>query len=238
MDAPARVYASGGVSAYTPLVAEFIGLVFSLVLLIFALSPSSPFCGWACSRELEALAGRVERLRAGLRNLQSTPRRGHRSQRIRRPQRTRHAPQSVEPATAVRTATVVAPPPDASGPLPEQPPLTDPAVPPVIPVAPSPTPSIAAASAVRHPKISKAASAAAACSTLASSSCSLGVSFFLKYAFDNEWIDESGRVVLGALSALALDRRRAALAVAWLTAFGQALTGTGSRFSIWRSTRR
>ncbi|MCA1584547.1 MAG: DUF2339 domain-containing protein [Acidobacteria bacterium] len=55
----------------------------------------------------------------------------------------------------------------------------------------------------------------------------LGVSFFLKYAFDSEWIGPWGRVLLGfaagvalVLGGLSLDRRG-------LAAFGRALAGTG-----------
>jgi uncharacterized membrane protein len=54
----------------------------------------------------------------------------------------------------------------------------------------------------------------------------IGVSFFLKYAFDNEWIDERGRVGFGVLAGLGL------IAAGWrmarqLPTFGLALTGTG-----------
>ena len=53
------------------------------------------------------------------------------------------------------------------------------------------------------------------------------MSFFLKYAFDNEWIDERGRVVLGALSGVGLVLGGLRLARSGLQVFGQALTGTG-----------
>ena len=54
----------------------------------------------------------------------------------------------------------------------------------------------------------------------------IGVSFFLKYAFENQWIDERGRVAFGVLAGLAL------ITAGWrmarqLPAFGLALTGTG-----------
>ena len=55
----------------------------------------------------------------------------------------------------------------------------------------------------------------------------LGVSFFLKYAFDNEWIDERGRVALGALSAIGLVLGGLRIARGGLSVFGHALTGTG-----------
>ena len=55
----------------------------------------------------------------------------------------------------------------------------------------------------------------------------LGASFFLKYAFDNAWINETGRVVLGALSGLALVVSGGRLARGGLYGFGHALSGTG-----------
>jgi uncharacterized membrane protein len=54
----------------------------------------------------------------------------------------------------------------------------------------------------------------------------IGISFFLKYAFDNQWIDQRGRVAFGVIGGLML------VATGWrmarqLPAFGLALTGTG-----------
>lgn len=54
----------------------------------------------------------------------------------------------------------------------------------------------------------------------------VGVSFFLKYAFDNEWISPAARVLLGGIAGLAL------VAAGWrvarqLESFGLALTGVG-----------
>ncbi len=54
-----------------------------------------------------------------------------------------------------------------------------------------------------------------------------GVSFFLKYAFENRWINETGRVVLGALAGMGLVAGGWRLASRELRAFGQALIGTG-----------
>jgi uncharacterized membrane protein len=54
-----------------------------------------------------------------------------------------------------------------------------------------------------------------------------GVSFFLKYAFDNAWVDERARVVLGFLGGLALVAFGRRLAARDLAAFGHALCGTG-----------
>jgi uncharacterized membrane protein len=55
----------------------------------------------------------------------------------------------------------------------------------------------------------------------------LGVSFFLKYAFDNAWINETGRVVAGILAGIALVGGGWRLATHGLAIFGQALIGTG-----------
>ena len=55
----------------------------------------------------------------------------------------------------------------------------------------------------------------------------LGASFFLKYAFDNAWINETGRVMLGALAGIGLVIGGLRLARGGLTAFGHALAGTG-----------
>jgi uncharacterized membrane protein len=54
-----------------------------------------------------------------------------------------------------------------------------------------------------------------------------GVSFFLKYAFDNSWIDETGRSVLGALGGIGLVWTGLRLAAHGLAGFGHALVGTG-----------
>jgi uncharacterized membrane protein len=55
----------------------------------------------------------------------------------------------------------------------------------------------------------------------------LGVSFFLKYAFDNAWITETGRVVVGVLAGVALVGGGWRIAAQGLANFGQALIGTG-----------
>ena len=55
----------------------------------------------------------------------------------------------------------------------------------------------------------------------------IGVSFFLKYAFDSNWIDERGRVVISALGGAAIAAAGVALSRRELRAFGQALIGAG-----------
>src|SRR5215213_9109449 len=55
----------------------------------------------------------------------------------------------------------------------------------------------------------------------------LGAAFFLKYAFDREWITESMRVVLGGLVGMALVVGGLRLGRAGYDAYGQVLTGGG-----------
>lgn len=55
----------------------------------------------------------------------------------------------------------------------------------------------------------------------------IGVSFFLKYAFDNDWVDARGRVVVGLAAGLALCLAGLRLAHRDLRVFGLALTGAG-----------
>jgi uncharacterized membrane protein len=54
-----------------------------------------------------------------------------------------------------------------------------------------------------------------------------GVSFFLKYAFENEWINETGRVLAGVVSGFGLIASGWRLTRRELRTFGQALIGTG-----------
>ena len=55
----------------------------------------------------------------------------------------------------------------------------------------------------------------------------LGVSFFLKYAFDNAWINESARTALGAVVGVGLVMGGLRFASRGLDVFGQALMGAG-----------
>jgi uncharacterized membrane protein len=55
----------------------------------------------------------------------------------------------------------------------------------------------------------------------------LGVSFFLRYAFENEWVGPWGRVGLGLLGGLALIRVGLALDTRGLPAFGRVIAGAG-----------
>ena len=55
----------------------------------------------------------------------------------------------------------------------------------------------------------------------------IGVSFFLKFAFDNEWIGPTGRVLMGAAAGVGLVAGGSRVAARGLSRFGLALTGTG-----------
>jgi uncharacterized membrane protein len=55
----------------------------------------------------------------------------------------------------------------------------------------------------------------------------LGISFFLKYAFDNAWINETARVVIGLVVGVSLILGGLRLATSGLATFGHALVGTG-----------
>jgi uncharacterized membrane protein len=55
----------------------------------------------------------------------------------------------------------------------------------------------------------------------------LGVSFFLKYAFDNAWVNETARTVIGAVAGIGLVGGGLRLAASGVTTFGHALVGTG-----------
>jgi uncharacterized membrane protein len=55
----------------------------------------------------------------------------------------------------------------------------------------------------------------------------LGISFFLKYAFDNEWINETARTLIGALAGAGLVFGGRRLAASGLATYGQALIGAG-----------
>ena len=192
--------------------AELIGLVVALVMLTFALLPILTFLRLGrLSRDLEELADRVRRLEA---ERSST--------------RTAAAPGTS--TASLSTDRVPAPPPAAPAP----PVTVQPHVPPPAPAADV---ALEAAGAAEAPP--QATPPAAGETDLESRIGGrgllytgvvvilLGASFFLKYAFDNEWIGETGRVVLGALSGLALVAAGVRFASGGLTVFGQALIGLG-----------
>lgn len=189
---------------------ELFGLIFSLLILIIALLPVLTFLRLSrLSRDLDLLADRVSALERAPRAL--TP--------------------SDEPAAATARARPAddaaderrpAAPADAGRPL-AFPPATEPAA-----VAPPhafeerpPSPP-----ATERPDLESRIGGRGLLYT-GVVVLLLGMSFFLKYAFDNRWIDETGRVALGALAGAALIVLGGRLAAKGLGVFGQALIGTG-----------
>ena len=212
---------------YTPHVAELIGLVFALVLLIFAVLPILTFLRLGrLNRELEALNERVARLEQMPRQVAPES----------------AAPASAAPVEAASPSGVVVPP------IPDTP-FPAAAIDMTANTVPDPLPTLGAEPPIAsasigsvdplQPVVPEVARAAAEDVDLESRIGGrgllytgvlvllLGVSFFMKYAFDNEWIDERGRVVLGGLAGAALIGIGLRFTRRGLAAFGQALAGTG-----------
>ena len=180
-------FARGVGRRYTPDVVEIFALLFALVFLLFALLPILTFLRLGrVSRELEDLAGRVERLEHELREAPPV-----------------HSPAPVSAFT--------------------------PAVPLAAPAAPAALAAPEAPEAPAAPDAPDLETRIGGHGLLYTGVLVLlfGVSFFLKYAFDNEWIDETARVVLGAIAGVALIAGGLRLALRGLTVFGHALAGTG-----------
>ena len=180
--------------------AEIFALLFSLVFLLFALLPILTFLRLGrVSRELEELTDRVQRL-------ESAAARVHEPEAGAAGAAGAASASGAAPETLVAPAALAAP---ASA-RPEQTASfgeTDPAA----PAAPDLETRIGGHGLLYTGVLVLL----------------LGISFFLKYAFDNEWIDETGRVVLGALAGIALVAGGLRLATRGLTVFGHALAGTG-----------
>jgi uncharacterized membrane protein len=181
---------------------ELLGLIVALVMLTFTLLPVLTFLRLGrLSRELDDLADRVRRIEAA--RATSGP---------------LHQAATAPPAAAA-----------SPEPLPSDA---------LVAAAPG-TPAVPDAPAVPEAPVAPAVATAALATDLESRIGGrgllytgvvvilLGTSFFLKYAFDNAWVNETGRVMLGALSGVALVAGGLRLSRGGLTAFGQALTGTG-----------
>ena len=188
---------------------ELIGLVFSLLFLLFAILPILTFL------RVSRVSAALEELTARIARLEQRP------------------PQPLSPPTPV--APSVAPPVAMAPTIATASAVTPPAPPP----AESLVPDAAVAPVLRTEPVEAAALDAPDSTDLETRIGGrgllyvgvlvllLGVSFFLKYAFDNEWIDERGRVLLGALSGVGLVLAGLRIAQNGLHVFGQALTGTG-----------
>ncbi len=184
-----------------------LGLVFSLVLLIFAILPVLTFLRLArISRDIEALTDRVARLEQA-----PTVLGPGRCRPVKLTAPSRGNTRSADSANLGRSSRG-APHPFAPGA-------------PGAPVAPAPSAPLAL-SAPDAPDLESRIGGRGLLYT-GVLVLLLGVSFFMKYAFDNEWIGEGGRVIIGSLAGVGLILAGLRFVRRGLDAFGQALTGTG-----------
>jgi uncharacterized membrane protein len=178
------------------LVAEFFGLLFSLVLLGIVLLPILTFIRLGrLGRELEELRTRVGELE----------RQGQHTQYVATP----------TPAPATSTPFETSPAPTA--PTPDTAVLGTPILSPPAPSAPNAPGAPSAPSIDLEDQIGGRGLLYAGVFILL-----LGISFFLKYAFDNAWVNETGRAVVGLITGMALIAGGLRLAASGLSTFGQA----------------
>jgi uncharacterized membrane protein len=206
-------------------VAELLGLVFALVLLLFTLLPVLTFLRLArVSRELEALADRVVRLEQSARS--AAP-----SVTERPVVEASGVGDAPAPGNAPGDAQVTASASDAPA-IPRTAPIAADAFPagggpgPAPPPIPTTVPAEASAAVADEGDLESRIGGRGLLYT-GVLVLLLGVSFFLKYAFDNQWIGEGGRVLIGALAGVGLLVGGLRFVGRGLEAFGQALTGAG-----------
>jgi uncharacterized membrane protein len=186
-------------------VAELLGLVISIIFVVLVLLPLLTFLRLGrMSRELEDLAARVAQLEAA---------------------RAAHPASAADAATAGQPAAPIAPVAAVAPVAPASPADAATAGKPVAPIAPVAFVAPAVPGAVT-PDLEERIGGRGLLYT-GVLVLLFGVSFFLKYAFDNAWIDETGRSVLGALGGIGLVWAGLRLADRGLAGFGQALVGTG-----------
>jgi uncharacterized membrane protein len=253
---------------YTREVAEFVGLLFMLLAVLFIALPILSFLRLGrISAELEALHQRVRTLEQA--RTAAPPAASVAASRP-EPLRTATAEAAPEPAAPAAPAAIKPPPPHiaphpaiVAEPLAPPPPST--AAHPVLGSLPESQNTAAGAadavtSAQARDAIGTSASDFARTAPVASSThpearplesataddadleeriggrgllyvgvlvLLIGVSFFLKYAFDNEWINETGRVALGVLAGVGLIAVGLRFATRGLDVFGHALAGAG-----------
>jgi uncharacterized membrane protein len=177
----------------------FFGLLTLLIGLVWLLMP---VIGWIRTSRLQ---GEVAELRARLASMEA-------SLAARPPVPTEPTPVPVPEAVAVADVVDVAPVPRAE---PEPPP------PPPPPPPPTP-PSVPADSATLEEAIGGRLMLWVGTVVLV-----LGVAFFLKYAFDNAWITESMRVLLGLAAGAGLVVAGHRFSARGYRAYGQILSGGG-----------
>jgi uncharacterized membrane protein len=184
-------------AGYTPGVAELFGLIVSVVFLLLIFLPLLTFL------RLGRLSRELEEVRARVARLESIP--------AAQPQ----AAAQKEPAEPLAHTAPLAPAAPAAPAAPVAP------VAPAAPLAPD-EPVAAIETEDLEERIGGRGLLYAGVVVLL-----FGVSFFLKYAFDNAWIDETGRSVLGALGGIGLVFAGLRLSASGLATFGHALVGAG-----------
>ena len=193
--------------------AEFIGLLVSVLLLLFVLAPVLTFLRLGrLSRELEELSQRVAHLERKSVASVAPP--------VSAPDRAA-AVRAVVPDAPVAPLTPAAPAPTFETPAPDAPFAALPPLAPLTPAEPVANEPVAEKPDLEERIGGRGLLYAGVLVLL------FGVSFFLKYAFDNAWINETARVVLGTLAGMALVGGGLRLARGGLDTFGHALIGTG-----------
>ncbi len=178
--------------------------------------------------DISRIEDRLNALETELRRLQLTARRAAGAEDARTA-----APDAVPPPAAPAPAAKPAVPPVA--PLSAVPPVppTEPslatpsaAIPPVPPVAPvSPAAAAPAQPAARESLESRIGGHWLL--YIGTAALVLGIGFFVKYAFDNNWIDETGRVLIGAAAGLAMVLGGHLIARRGFALYGEIVAGGG-----------
>ena len=174
--------------------------------------------------DIRRIDGRLDALETELRRVQSSLRKTAGAEAV-------PAAAPAAPTPAPRAAASAAAPPAAPPPAPSSTPAA--VVPPVAasPVAPSPRP-------IAEPVVGTTAKPAREESLesrigghwllyIGTAALVLGIGFFVKYAFDNDWIDETGRVLIGAAAGLAMVAGGHVVARRGYALYGQIVAGGG-----------
>ena len=190
--------------------AELFGLLFTLVFLGIVLLPILTFLRLGrVSRELDDLRERLERLERG------TVARGAPVAEVTEPPRIPDPPTPTDVAYDARDVRDVRPVPGAV--IPPPPPIS-----PGLQTTPVSDPSYPSVEPDLEERIGGRGLLYTGVFVLL-----LGVSFFLKYAFENAWINETARTVIGFVAGVTLVLGGIRLAASGLATFGHALVGAG-----------
>jgi uncharacterized membrane protein len=195
---------------------------------VFVLTVALPIATFLRTRkaadDIRRIDGRLDALETELRRVQSSLRKMVGAEAV-------AAAAPAAPTLAPRAAVSTTAPPAAPPPAPSAAPAA--VVPPVAasPVAPSPRPIV-------EPVIATAAGPAREDSLesrigghwllyIGTAALVLGIGFFVKYAFDNNWIDQTGRVLIGAAAGLVMVAGGHFIARRGYALYGQIVAGGG-----------